>query len=134
MSVYVLLSILTVFIFVCSRSMMQRGRYSTLLMVMIPVSPAGWGTSAVPDTVESRTWWLYSTGKNKFITQAHIWWVLVIQKWQKKCLPLYNKCVKNTCTICQYHVQPRRMMVMDCYRDTWCKTIFSEHIKQLSKH
>lgn len=62
-------------IFVCSRSTMQRGRYSTLSMVMIPVSPVGWGTSAAPDTVGSRTWWSYSTGRNRFTSLTDVWWV-----------------------------------------------------------
>lgn len=56
---------------VCCRSMMRRGRYSTLLTVTIPVNPAGWGISAVPDTVGNRTWWLYSTGKT--ITCLILW-------------------------------------------------------------
>lgn len=44
------------------RSMTRRARYSTLLMAMIQASQAGWGTSAVPDTVGNRTWQSFSTG------------------------------------------------------------------------
>lgn len=47
------------------RSTTQKGRYSTLSTATTPPSPVGWDTSAVPDTVGNRTWWLYSTGRNE---------------------------------------------------------------------
>lgn len=60
-----LMSLFSTLIICVSRSTIQRERYSTSSMVMIPVNPAGWGIFAVRDTVGSRTWWLYSTGRCK---------------------------------------------------------------------
>lgn len=85
---------------VCSRFTMQRGRYSISLMVMIPVSPAGWGTSVVPGTVGSRTWWSYSTGKL-------IWFRFIIPHTHHICLlcrPTYSSAMKMQISACFIYI------------------------------